>query len=226
MVGLIAVLAVVPAVSAHRPLWDGNGAGVTEIPNLTTSFAVYRDLESVEQVDFYTFEAEAGDELYAGVNVPAVRGLEDYVVSVALVGPGLPEAAHDALPAERPEGLGALVFASQISEDFYEPFTQTNYWGRQRIEMDLPESGTYYLLVWNPDGRAGKYVLDVGREEVFGPGDLFRFPIWWVRVHAFFGHTPYMIGGLLSVIGVGAAMVMLRSRHSARRLILLSQDAS
>jgi hypothetical protein len=203
--GLIVALVTAPGASAHRPLWDGNGAGVTEIPNLTTSFAIYRDLESSGEVDFYAFEAEAGDELYAGINVPALRELESYGVSIALVGPGLPEVEYDVLPAEHPEGLGALIFPSVAGEDFYE--------GRQQIEMDLPESGTYYLLAWNPDGETGKYVMDVGREEVFGPADLFRFPIWWVRVHTFFGHTPYMISAGVLMVGVIAVSVLRRRAH-------------
>jgi hypothetical protein len=133
---------------------------------------------------------------------------------------------HDALPADHPEGLGGLVFLSQVSEDFYEPFTQTNYWGRQRVEMNLPESGTYYLLVWNPDGETGKYVMDVGREEVFGPADLFRFPIWWVRVHAFFGHTSYMISvGLLMVSLLATIVLRRRMRRPAMSMAMVAERA-
>lgn len=211
-VSLTLMLALAPSAFAHRPLWTGEQ--VTQIPDLDTSFAVYRNLETDSQVDVYTFDAQAGDPLYAGLNIPAIKGLEDYGVTLALVGPGLPAIGHDQLPVPLPETLGSITYESQPGEDFFEPFTQTNYWGRQRVELDLPSSGTYYLLVWNPAGETGKYVMDTGRAEVFGPADLLRFPVWWVRVHAFFGHTPYMLGGAAALVSLGAFFV-LRKRHNA-----------
>ena len=209
---LIAILlfTATPA-SAHRPGW-GDADGVTEIADIVTSFAFYRDLSSAAQVDVYTLTAKAGDHLHAGINIPAVGGLENYGVSVALFGPGLPEVDHELLPPDHPEDLGAVVFPTRKGEDFFEPFTQTNYWGRQRIEMDLPETGVYYVVVWHPTGATGKYVMDVGTAEVFGPGDLFQFPIWWVRVHAFFGHTPYMVAATLAPLAALAVFVFLRRR--------------
>ena len=65
-----------------------------------------------------------------------VQGLEDYGVSVALFGPGLPTADYAALPPGSPADLGAAVFPTPPGADFFEPFTQTNYWGRQRLDVD------------------------------------------------------------------------------------------
>lgn len=202
-----------PDAGAHRPIW-GEDNSIIEIPNLRTSFASYRDLKAADQVDLYMLEASAGEELYAGISIPAVRTLEDYWVSVALVGPGLPGSGLDSLPLEPPEGSGVLLFPSEPSEDFFEPFTQTQYWGRQRIETHLPETASYFLMIWNPAGEVGKYVLDVGREEVFGAIDILRFPVWWVRVHAFFGHTPYLIAGLVLGIGIIAAATIWARRRA------------
>lgn len=211
---LVLMMTVVPAASAHRPDW-GSADGVTEIADLHTSWAFYRDLREAGQVDVYTFTAQPGDNLHAGINIPAVRGLEAYGVSVALLGPGLPTARPTALPLEIPAGLGAIIFPSQPGEDFFEPFTQTRHWGRQRIDLALMRGGEYYLAVWRPDGAPGKYVLDVGTAEVFGPADLFRFPIWWVRVHVFFGHAPYLTAAGLAALALGALGIAHR-RHSLK----------
>lgn len=216
---LLILLAITPDALAHRPFWDDKEAEIIKIPELSTSFALYRDIETPEQVDVYELEATAGQELYAGINIPAITGLEDYTVTIALVGPELPPASEDAaIPYDIPADLGVIIFPSQTSEDFYEPFTQTNYWGRQRIQMDFPASGTYYLLIWNPDQHTGKYVLDTGRAEVFGPADILRFPVWWVRVHAYFGHTPYMLAGLLPALILIAGLAYRRRVAKQQRL--------
>jgi hypothetical protein len=98
-----------------------------------------------------------------------------------------------------------------MSADFFEPFTQTKYWGRQQIDLSLPANGAYYLLVWQPDGQPGKYVLDTGYEEVFQLADLIRFPVWWLRVHIFFGHGPVLaLAGALIFLAV--ALLILRGR--------------
>ena len=65
-----------------------------------------------------------------------------------------------------------MIYPSSNGEDFFEPFTQAYYWGRQRVYINLSEPEKYYLVVWQPNGNNGKYVLDIGTEEVFGIGDI------------------------------------------------------
>lgn len=195
-------------VGAHKPIW-ASGTEI-RIPDLRTSFAAYRTLADSSQIDTFVFDGRAGQSLRGKVSIPRLAGLDTFTVRAALFGPGLPAAAHDLLPAEHPEGLGAVVFPSEFSSDFFEPFTQTSYWGRQAFVLSLPEDGTYYLLVWQPAGETGKYVLATGSEERFSLTDLVRFPLWWVRVHIFFGHTPYLVAG-------GAAIVMLATVLIVRR---------
>lgn len=107
---------------------------------------------------------------------------------------------------------GGVIVESVKTEDFYEPFTQTDYWGRQTLEMDLPESGTYYLLVWQPEGETGKYVLDTGREEVFGPADLFRFPLWWIETRLYFEQLLPVVGAVGLVVAAVLGLVVYRLR--------------
>ena len=215
LIGIVLVTILffaVPGASAHRPGW-GNDSGATQIDNLSTSLAFYRDLKAPAQVDVYTFQGQVGEHLHAGISIPAISRLESYGVNMALMGPGLPEADHESLPADHPEGLGAIIIPNTPGKDFFEPFTLTSYWGRQRIEFNLPASGTYYLLVWNPSGATGKYVMDTGEAEVFSPGDLLRFPVWWVRVHAFFGQGMLMLASLLFFLGgIGTLFVLARRR--------------
>ncbi len=206
----LVLLFPVSSASAHRPTWSD--ADVTAIDDLTTSLAFYRDLPA-DKVHVYTFIGKQGQNLHAGINIPAVKGLENYSVNMALFGPGLPQADHDQLLPEHPEGLGALIFPSEVTPDFFEPFTQTLYWGRQSIELQLPADGEYDLVIWQPEGLKGKYVFDSGRAEVFGFADLFLFPIWWVRVHFFFGHGAYLLTGAAIILGI--ILYSLKRRKTA-----------
>lgn len=195
---VLVLLIPISSASAHRPIWGNEN--VTNIANLSTSFAFYRELPA-NKVHIYTFIGKGGENLHAGINVPAIKGLENYSVTIALFGPGLPEVDHALLPPEHPENLGAIISPSKITPDFFESFTQTLYWGRQSIDMSLPADGEYYLVVWQPDGIAGKYVMDSGHAEVFALSDLFLFPIWWVQVHFFFGHGVYLLAGAALILG-------------------------
>lgn len=209
--GLLLLSLIVPAatVSAHKPIW-GEENGTIEIPDLVTSYAFYRDLPS-GKVDAYYFAGKEGQQFSFGVQIPDLKDLQNYEVTVALFGPGLPEADETQLPPDHPEDLGALIFPSIITDNFFEAFTQTNYLGRQKISTTLPADGDYYLIVWQPDGLAGKYVLDTGRAENFTPGDLFLFPIWWIQVRVYFGQGPTLLA-IASVFLLAGITIVLRRR--------------
>ena len=218
------LLFVVPVASAHRPAEAGEEA-ITQIPSATTSYAYYQAIEAADQVDIYAISGAKNLDFHAGINIPQIEGLEDYGVSMALLGPGLPALNNADLPnlnaystsngvslaaAVASGDFGGIIRSSSPSEAFFEPFTQTNYWGRQSLDIALRQAGTHYLVIWQPDGALGKYVLDTGREEVFGPTDLFRFPLWWIDVRLYFEQTATVAlaalsGGisLLFILGAG-----------------------
>lgn len=109
---------------------------------------------------------------------------------------------------------GAVVQASQHSGDFFEPFTMTSYWSKQEINLSLPESGTYYLVVWNHTGEPGKYVMDTGRLEVFGTADLFNFPVWLFQTHLYFENYLLLIG-VPALVAVVLAFRWIRRQRLA-----------
>jgi hypothetical protein len=187
--------------SAHQPVW-GEAFGPIEIENVSTSYAFYQTLQANE-VDVFFIEGKKGDLFRGGIQIPDVNTLHDYAVSLALFGPGFPKLEESQLPPEYPEDLGGLYFPHEITEDFYEPFTQAQYWGRQEFNVSLPEDGTYYILVWHPEGKPGKYVIDTGYAERFDFFDMFLFPVWWVRVslfHQYYSRLAIAGAALLALV--------------------------
>lgn len=219
VIALLSTLVFASTASAHRPVFGEPGGTIT-LDEIQVSHAYYMEIESPGQVDTYVFQGQAGEHLHAGIVIPAIEGLEDFGVSMALLGPGLPAVDATALPPgvkSSTDAAGqqqALICPTETNDDFFEPFTQTNYWKRQTLETDLPATGTYQLIIWSPEGQTGKYVLDVGTLEEFGIGDLLVFPVWWLQVHRFFGHTEYLaVGAALVAILVGGLVVWLRRRR-------------
>jgi hypothetical protein len=234
----VGLFLAVPNAYAHRPE-TGNADGVTLIADPNTSYAYYRELVGPGDLHAYQFVADAGRRFHAGINIPQLERLEGYGVSLALLGPGLPPVrgedehsrtaadGHDHGGAAHENGLersslvadlaleadGGLLVESETSEVFFEPFTQTRYWGRQMIDLELPRSGTYYLVVWQPEGETGKYVLDTGRDEFFGPADLVRFPIWWINTRVYFEQTSQLAGGFVLLMAAAAGLVVYRRRR-------------
>lgn len=233
---LVFQFVIVSPASAHRPD-KGIDLGITAIPDPQTSYAYYRELTLDSPIHVYQLSMQAGDFFHAGINIPQLDRLQDYEVEMLLLGPGLPgftvqnnipvtgeDASLDQSLQETisnaidliADNAGGILAPSQVSEPFFEPFTQTNYWGRQVLELDAPQNGDYYLIVWNPDGQPGKYVLDTGTEEVFGLGDIFRFPVWWFETRLYFEQGPQLaFYAALAVIGVAALMIIRRSRRLA-----------
>ena len=206
---LVMITLATPPASAHRPE-DGSKTGITDIADPNISYAYYREFEQPSDFHLYRFEAQAGQFFHAGINIPQLPGLENYQVSLALIGPGLPAldagalstaAEHAVSELEQPESegighqpealtlpdeidlaqLGGLVLPGQDNGQFFEAFTQTRYWTRQELDIDLPLEGVYYLVVWNPSAETGKYVLDSGTREAFAASDLLRMPGWWLE---------------------------------------------
>ncbi len=211
-------LAFATPVLAHRPMW-GESLGPTEVDDISISYAFYQTLQQ-DEIEVFFFEGKAGDKLHAGIQIPDNGRYEDYNVTVALFGPGLKQADPAQLPAEYPEDLGAVIFESEVTEPFFEPFTQTNYLGRQQINLTLPEDGTYYILVWNTNNVTGKYVIDIGYREVFTPLDMLIFPFWWMRVQWYF--EAYILASLpvAALLGLfGAAVYRRISRRKNKDLM-------
>jgi hypothetical protein len=112
--------------------------------------------------------------------------------------------------------LGGLVLPGQDQGQFFEAFTQTRYWTRQALDINLPLEGVYYLVVWNPSGETGKYVLDSGTREVFSASDLFRMPVWWIETRLYFDQGPRLLiyAGLAAALLIGTIGLAIRRRTS------------
>ena len=200
---------------AHRPLnTDGPGTRSNPlfVPNHEISWAAYNSLNSANEVDYYQFEAEKGDSIYASIVIPVIDRLENFSPQFALIGPELDndyaglnqKEIEDRLEIKAGEGVIVKNYTGQRTETFFEPFTQTTYWEKQEATIIAPTSGKYYLAVFSNQNEQGKYVLSIGRREKWGFKDLGSYPkIWWdVRMFTENRNSTYVITGLIAAAAV------------------------
>ena len=51
--------------------------------------------------------------------------------------------------------------------EFYEPFGQVTYWERQEVQLEIPFTDKYFIVVMDEKNQSGKYSLAIGTIEDF-----------------------------------------------------------
>jgi len=209
-------------VYAHKPIQsDGTNTNYENsllIPDHKISWAIYEQLEA-KQTKFYKFDAKEGDSFYSSIVIPKLDRLENYKPGLALIGENIGVSSIHKIDSELPPG-GIVVYDYDgviPSSEFYEPFTQTTYWERQEIRINIPADGTYYIVVFDNQGMLGKYSLAVGVIEDFSMVDFFTtLPLAWIQTKIFF--EDYLIvavffGVVFGILGAIGGTIVLRNKR-------------
>ncbi|MBN1341494.1 MAG: hypothetical protein JXQ73_02380 [Phycisphaerae bacterium] len=226
---LLALLALLPLsltdrAWAHRPTFSDGSANEPNkalvIDDVTVSQVVYHQATAESPRLWQKFDGKKDQPLWVQIGVPVIDRLKDYRPAVALLGPGL---APVELPFSIPDNLGGVIITTDDVTDprvFHEHFTDTKSWIIKEQEIPLPADGTYYLVGYLPSDELGKFWVAVGKREVFGLADLFKFREWTVKARQF--HEQDVGLGLPTIpCGIAAAPVMLAIVLLARGLLLV-----
>lgn len=215
-------------VAAHQPYFEEQDItpdAPWPVDDPTISTAVYATLETAQDVDYYTFQGQADQTILLALTIPQIEGQDLFAPTMALMGPGLPEAE---LPdrVARPQGGGAALFPPEPgpAPTFFEPFSRTSYWDRQEERVPLPADGRYTVAVWHAEGERGRYVFVVGDREL--PGGDPAFPLkmraYWTPVGTSAGFWQVWwplfvgIGVILLAVALLAWWWVRRARRRSR----------
>ena len=212
-----------------------------KIPNHTVSWAIYQGLEEQDNVKFRFYEfdnKEINSSFYAQISIPKIEKYLNFTPSLYLIGPVLKDNSNDTfgtfdnfvnvsqakinnkssinLPFDMPQGYQILKqtdYNGTIpSPTFYEPFTQTSYWERQEMRIQLLDLGTYYVIVsddrnthksnsTNNSINEGKFSLAVGEKEDFSLQDyLILLPYSWIKLKLFFDDYLSVFAAVIGVV--------------------------
>lgn len=109
--------------------------------------------------------------------VPACAPYALILPAVALIGPRQTVLSELALGVELPFTVDAdqgIYFMSNTVQGpiFEEKISGTAYFQQKKAEFIVSAPGRYEIVVWEPAGQIGDYVLVVGGEEMFGVNDV------------------------------------------------------
>ena len=197
---------------AHKPIDTSKPATRNDpivIENHQISWVAYNKLTNIDDVDYYKLDSvKEGEEIYVSMLVPKIERLKDFDPIIAVIGPGLTndlnnfseEEIKEILDIYDNEGV-VLKLNDKNNKTFFEPFTQTSYWERQELRIVAPESGDYYVAVFDEE-IADKYVLSIGETEEWGIKDIIKMPlIWWnVRMFAEKRWSTYIITAVVLLL--------------------------
>jgi len=174
---------------AHKPSFGNDHSSTNnayQVIDPDISIVLYAEVSCTDSVVWMEMETKDRDEIWVELGVPMLDRFEDYRPSMAIVGPGLPEAS---LPFEVPDGMGATVFNTEDVDEpveFYEPFTQTESWILYQGWIDVPTESTVYLVAWDPQDFTGKLWVAVGKTEDFSGVGADQFGEWVEQTHAYY----------------------------------------
>ena len=170
---LIITFMIVPA-DAHEVLSEGSDFS-QENPfavagSMENAKAVYARLEPASDIDVYSFTVTTPVRVHARAFVPLAKGVEQFLPSLAVVGPGLPAAAEK-LPFTVPQGYGAVVVNNTPPgvkrPIFFEPFSGTEYYDAPAFDQTVSIAGKWYVYYWDPYRMGGDYVAILGFREKY-----------------------------------------------------------
>jgi uncharacterized surface protein with fasciclin (FAS1) repeats len=196
--GLLILANLAPgAASAHQPYCENTdltAGNPWQVPDATISYAYFGNLYPEPDVDYFTFEASAGQSVLLSLSIPAIDGQEDFAPIMAVFGPGLDTDTLAELPERvtMPKGQGAmLVPLGDEPEYWFEPFGGRYYWNWENYFFDAPEDAAYTVALWHPEQELGRYSFVVGSEEIFGgdPECMATMDAYWTPLLA--GENPY-----------------------------------
>ena len=218
------LLGTASGVSAHMPRLIYSQLGDIQISNPEISQAFYDELKG--QPRYYFINSEKDFNLYINILAPEFANPE-----------GRYSANIISINGKEEKILFTLDGSSAKWEEFYEPFGRDYYLKGPEFDKNMP-AGNYRIEIFSLD-NLGKYVLAVGKQEVFPLPEslnifwqlpLLKMDFFKTSVLQFF-FTPFGIAGvsvifgviiILAILNYLIALIIEKIRNRTARTILLT----
>ncbi|MFW9887910.1 MAG: hypothetical protein ACFFER_07000 [Candidatus Thorarchaeota archaeon] len=198
----------VQGAAAHVPVGGEPGASLDtalEIENPLKSWVMYHELHEEGEAHYYTFEMEAGDRLRLILNLPADLESSAFRPILILIGPGLSNTTSAPDYLEMPQGSGYVIYNEHSLHQNYEGFTPSAFFEILDIDTTVPETGKYYLAIYD-EAKHERYALAIGFQEEFTFDEWILVALNVITIHLWEGQnivailSPWLITLLLGIV--------------------------
>ncbi len=191
---LFVLLGITSIIRAHSPINEDNtqSDNIVEINDPTKSWAIYSELEGKNDVKYYSFEIEKGQNIYLSLHVPSHVD-KNFSPKLLLLGPGLPKSTKIPSLINLPGDVGSLELNYyNPPQKFFEPFTPSILIVLGELDISAPESGKYYIAIYS-DNVGGSFGFALGRRESFTIAEIFFLPVQIIRIYQWEGQPLFLI---------------------------------
>lgn len=204
----VSLLMLAQGVTAHVPVGGEPGSSLDtalEIENPLKSWVMYHELHEAGEAHYYTFDMNAGDRLRLILNLPAELEASAFRPILILIGPGLSNTTSAPGYLEMPQGDGYVIYDDQSLHQEYEGFTPSAFFEILDIDTTAPETGTYYLAIYD-EAEHERYALAIGFQEEFTIDEWVLVALNVITIHLWEGQnvlailSPWFIMLLLGII--------------------------
>ena len=191
LLALLCAVALSDVALAHQPFFenpDSTPSSPMSVSDPEISTALYSTLERPGDVDYFSFTVSARQTIEIGLTIPQIEGQQHFAPTIGVIAVGLDKESVSELPSDAIElvskQMGAELLEAVEATIFFEPFSRTAYWRRQRRRITFPSAGEAVVVVWHPQESVGRYTLVVGQREVLGGDPAFARKLrdYWTPV--------------------------------------------
>lgn len=182
---------------AHQPFCefaDLTAAAPWQVPNASISYAYFGNVFPAGDIDYFRFDAEAGQQVLLSLSIPAIPDMEVFAPVMAVFGPGVDVGEPPQLPmrlVKPAEPAAMMIPLGNEAAYWYEPFGRRYFWNWDNYFFKSPATATYTVALWHPANEIGRYSFVIGQREVFGgDADCFStYDEYWTPLEP--GVNPY-----------------------------------
>jgi hypothetical protein len=188
----------IPFIMAHAPLGTGDNESIgkaTVVPDPTKSWALFSQLNSDGDAQYYTFNLTAGQKIH--VTMYKSMRPEDTTFNPRLVIVGPSVVAQGEIPTNItiPSGSNARLVGQTQPTPTYEPFSPSTFTGLADETLENPNTGTYYLVVYEQSSapKGGHYGLAIGDRETYTIDEWILIPFNLMTIYQWEGQNLALI---------------------------------
>jgi hypothetical protein len=206
----------IPLVMAHAPLGTQNNESIdtaTTIPDPTKSWALYSELNSDGDAQYYTFDISSDQTIHVLMYKSLRPEDTNFNPVLILIGQNVNATGDIPTKITVPSGYNAQLIHSTIPQIAYEPFSPGILAYVTDLTIDNATAGKYYLAVYEESSNVsgGHYGIAIGNRETYTIDEWIIIPLNLISIYQWEGQSLSLIlAPMIATLIVGISLVTWR----------------